>query len=105
MQDQITVQALQAKWQAKEDFLLLDVRSAEEFNHCNLGGSLIPLPELMAQIEELPKNKPILVLCRSGKRSQAAVILLKEAGFSAVKNISGGILAWAKEIDPSFPTY
>lgn len=90
----ICVQALAKLMQQNSDFFLLDVRSAEEHQNFNIGGVLIPLPELSARIHEIPKNKPIVVYCRSGHRSHLAQVFLQQAGFMDVKNLTGGVLAW-----------
>jgi rhodanese-related sulfurtransferase len=75
--------------------LLVDVREpiehAEEFIE---GSVLIPLGELPARMAELPKDRQLLVICRSGKRGQQAVAKLEAAGFSKARNVEGGILAW-----------
>jgi len=56
-------------------------------------------------LDELDKNQTIAVLCRSGGRSANATVLLNNAGFKSVYNITGGIIAWAQEIDPNVPIY
>jgi rhodanese-related sulfurtransferase len=74
--------------------LLLDVRSKEEFRDAHIAGAkLIPLDELSRRQAELPKDRPILCICRSGSRSGMAVGQLKAAGFN-VTNISGGLISW-----------
>lgn len=83
---------------------LLDVRDADEYAICNLGGHLIPLEQLPARLAELDRSKEIAVHCRSGARSALAAELLIANGFVA-KNVSGGILAWAEKIDPAMPKY
>lgn len=90
----ICVQMLAKLMQENSDFFLLDVRSIEEHHNFNLGGVLIPLPELSARIHEIPANKPIVVYCRSGHRSHLAQVLLQQAGYPDVKNLTGGVLAW-----------
>ena len=69
------------------------------------GAVLIPLGELGQRTAELPRDKRILVHCKSGGRSARAVSLLREEGFEDVWNISGGIIAWAREIDPKMAEY
>ncbi|HYE24793.1 MAG TPA: Mov34/MPN/PAD-1 family protein [Clostridia bacterium] len=83
---------------------LLDVREADEYAICNLGGHLIPLEQLPARLAELDPSREIAVYCRSGARSAQAVELLIANGFMA-KNVAGGILAWAEKIDPAMPKY
>jgi len=75
------------------EFFLLDVREPHEFCARNLNGHLIPLAELPDRLNEIPKDKPIVVHCRSGMRSAQAVEFLLSNGFTDVVNLKGGILA------------
>ncbi len=85
---------------------ILDVREPHEFEICRIpGSSLIPLGSLDSHIAELDRNWDIVVHCRSGVRSAKAVRFLREAGFGNVKNLAGGILAWADQVDTSVPKY
>jgi adenylyltransferase/sulfurtransferase len=104
---QISVQELKKKLDAKEDFFLLDVREPHEAKIVNIGAPLIPLGELAKRLDELApqKDREIVVHCKSGGRSQKAAQLLKNAGFTHVENLAGGILAWADKIDPTMPKY
>jgi adenylyltransferase/sulfurtransferase len=104
---QITVQELKSKLDAKEDVFVLDVREPHEYPIANLGAPLIPVGSIESRIGELAaqKNREIVVHCRSGARSQKAALVLKQAGFTNVSNLAGGILAWADKIDPSMPKY
>jgi adenylyltransferase/sulfurtransferase len=86
--------------------LVLDVRNPEEIAVCRIAGStVIPLPELADRLGELDKAAPIVVHCKSGARSAKAVALMREAGFADLRNLTGGILAWIKDVDPSLSTY
>ena len=81
------------------DYLLLDVRTQEEYDQDNIeGATLIPVAELEARLDELAqyKDTPILVYCRSGNRSMTASQILIENGFEDVHNLLGGIGAWNK---------
>lgn len=85
---------------------LLDVRSLEETKICNLDNSiLIPLPELEKRLDELDKNEDIVVYCHAGVRSNHAAHLMRRNGFRKVRNLSGGITAWALDVDRSMPRY
>ncbi len=85
---------------------ILDVRNPPEIEICRIAGStVIPLPELAGRLDELDRSVPMVVHCKSGARSAKAIALLREAGFTRLKNLTGGILAWAKDVDPSLPTY
>lgn len=82
------------------------MRNPEEIQICRLAGStVIPLPELQERVGELDPSAEIVVHCKSGVRSAKAIAFLRTAGFTRLKNLQGGILAWIKEIDPSLPSY
>lgn len=103
---EITVHEYKALRDGSEPPFLLDVRQPEEYEQANLDGALIPLGELADRIGELDGHRAdaqIVVQCRSGGRSAKAVELLQAHGFTNVVNLQGGILGWAKEIDPSLP--
>lgn len=85
--------------------MLLDVREQFEYQISNLNGTLIPLQQLKDRLDELDKDKEIIVMCRSGSRSMDACHTLQENGFKNVVNLKGGVNAWAKEIDSSMPVY
>jgi sulfur-carrier protein adenylyltransferase/sulfurtransferase len=86
--------------------LLVDVRTPEEHAICAIEGSvLIPLQDLAYRFSELDKNKHIIVYCKSGIRGAKALALLSTEGFEGVRNLSGGILAWASLTDKAMPTY
>jgi rhodanese-related sulfurtransferase len=79
----------------KDNYIILDVRSKEEFDSGHLDSALlIPVNELESRYGELPKDKPIIVYCRSGKRSAQAAAILVNKGFSQVYDMTGGINAW-----------
>jgi sulfur-carrier protein adenylyltransferase/sulfurtransferase len=85
---------------------VLDVRNPEEIAICRIAGStVIPLPELPNRLGELDPSTPMIVHCKSGVRSAKAIAVLQTAGFTGLKNLNGGILAWIKDVDPSLPTY
>jgi adenylyltransferase/sulfurtransferase len=104
---QVSVETLKKKLDAKEDVFVLDVREPHEVPIASLGAPLIPVGSLAQRVAELAehKNDEIVIHCRSGSRSQKAALILKEAGFTNVSNLAGGILAWADKIDPSMPKY
>lgn len=102
----ISVRDLKRKIDADEPFQLLDVREIFEHEIARIDGAkLIPLREIGARAEELPRDEQIIVHCHSGKRSAQAVRLLRERGFRHVYNLEGGIDAWSSEIDPTVPRY
>ena len=103
---EITVEELKQRLDRKESVFILDVRNPEEYQICRIEGStLLPLPELPRRFSELDKDAEMVVHCKSGMRSAKAVQFLREKGFGKLKNLKGGILAWAQRIDRSMPTY
>jgi adenylyltransferase/sulfurtransferase len=97
-----------ARLEARETFLLLDVRNDDEFARARIEGSkLIPLDQLEARIDELDdwRSGKIVVHCHLGGRSEKACRLLLERGFEAVENLEGGIDAWALTVDPRIARY
>jgi rhodanese-related sulfurtransferase len=102
---EISVLELKEKIDNKEDFQLIDVREDFEYEMSNLGGTLIPLAGIMIESEKIAKDKPVIVHCRSGKRSAVAIMQLEQKGFDNLYNLKGGILAWAEEIDPAMEVY
>ena len=102
----ITVSELKRKLDAKEKFELIDVREKFEWEIARIpGAKLIPLGELPSRMSELDSADEIVIQCKSGMRSAKALKLLSEAGFAKLSNLTGGIEAWANEIDPSVPKY
>ena len=95
--DQITVEEFIEKLMLNEPIFVLDVREEDEYHAFNIEGHLIPLGQLASRLDEIPRDIPIVVHCRSGHRSQAAVDFLKQNGITA-KNLVGGILAWQQAI-------
>ncbi len=104
---QVTVEVLKSKLDANADIFVLDVREQHEYPIANIGAPLIPVGELEKRVAELAahRDREVIVHCRSGARSQKAAIILKNAGFTNVSNLTGGILAWADKIDTSMPKY
>jgi rhodanese-related sulfurtransferase len=92
----ITVQQLKQKIVDKESPILIDVREPMEYQMFNIGAELIPLGGLVQQLDryEEQKDTEIIVLCRSGARSGTAKVLMERAGFTKVRNLTGGMLAW-----------
>ncbi len=105
--EEITVSQLKEMQETNQEFLLLDVRETFEYEFTNIGGELIPLDQLPTRVDEIEsyKDKPIIVMCRSGSRSARACEFLSRNGFNDVKNLKGGINDWAREVDPGLPVY
>jgi rhodanese-related sulfurtransferase len=102
---EITVKELKRKLDKQEDFQLIDVREEFEYEVSNLNGENIPLGGLLLEVEKIATDKPVIIHCRSGARSAAAVMQLEAQGFTRLYNLKGGIVAWAQEIDPNMPVY
>jgi rhodanese-related sulfurtransferase len=103
---EISVQELKEMMDNHKDFQLIDVREDFEYEMSNLGGKLIPLGGILIEAEQIAKDKPVIVQCRSGKRSAAAIMQLEQQfGFTNLYNLRGGMLAWAEEIDPTIEVY
>ena len=81
------------------------MREPQEYQINNLGGHLIPLNDLPNRVNELDSSKEIVVHCKTGIRSARAIALLKQMGFKKLKNLAGGISAWAERIDLNMPRY
>jgi len=92
----ITATELQAMITAKTPLYLLDVRSSQEFKHDGhiAGAHLIPLGELPSKLAQIPRDRTVVCICRSGARSGAALNQLAQAGFTNIRNLSGGMMGW-----------
>ncbi len=102
----ITPERLKQRIDAGEDLFVLDVRNPNEFQICRIPGTVfLPLPELPARVAEVPKDREVIVHCKSGMRSAKAIDFLKSQGYSKLVNLTGGILAWAEKVDPGMPRY
>lgn len=103
---QITPLEVKNNREAGDEFIILDVREPLEYQIAHIPDSvLIPLGELKARIEELDPSKDIVTLCHHGMRSQSALGILLQHGFTKVKNLNGGIDAYSLTADPSIPRY
>ena len=81
----------------RQDVFLLDVRTAGEFREVRLDGAkLIPIDQLLRRMQEVPRDRPILVYCAVGSRSSQVVGYMARTGFAEVYNLYGGIYAWGK---------
>lgn len=102
----ITVQELKARIDAGTRPFILDVREPTEYQINRIEGSvLIPLGELPQRFRELDGSIEIVAQCKGGVRSAKAAAFLRQQGFTNVRNLTGGIMAWAEQIDPSMPKY
>ncbi len=102
---QLTVKELKARRDQGEDIFLLDVREPYEVQIAQIGGTVIPQNDVPKRLAEIPRDREIVVHCRSGARSQRIAEFLKQSGYTQVVNLAGGILAWSDEIDPKVQKY
>ena len=102
----ISVAELKQKIDQRSETMLLDVREPFEYEIARIeGATLVPLAQLNGRLEELPRDRDIIAICKSGVRSAYAVQLLQLSGFPRSFNLEGGVDAWAEEIDPSMARY
>lgn len=103
---EIEPQEVKARIDRGDNFILIDVREPHEHQICHIPqAQLIPLGTVQARLGEFDKNAEIVLHCKSGVRSGKAQAMFKEAGFTRVLNMKGGILAWSDKVDPSVPKY
>lgn len=103
---EISVTELKSKIDNNEDFQLIDVREQYEIDIVTINGEHIPMGEIMSNLDKVAKDKMVIVHCRSGARSAAIVNALEQqTGAENLYNLTGGILAWIDEIDPSMSKY
>ena len=105
---EISPTEFQKEWAEGKRPVLIDVREQHEWDIVNLSeysAHLLPLGQLAARMDEIPRDQDVVVQCKSGGRSGQAQQKLVAAGYKRVRNLTGGILGWAKEVDPSKPKY
>ena len=106
--EQISVTQLKA-WlddMASDKPVLLDVREPQEFAHCHIeGAQLMPMNTVPAQVQALDADRPTVVICHHGMRSAQVAMYLQQQGFGKLFNLSGGVAAWAAQVDSAMPTY
>lgn len=102
----ITAPELASKLEGSESLRLIDVREPHELEISHLeGAELIPLGQFASRLSELDSSEDIVLFCKAGTRSTRALEILASAGFKKIKNLKGGINAWAESVDPSLPIY
>jgi adenylyltransferase/sulfurtransferase len=103
---EVTAAELAREMKANPGLILVDVREPHEWDICHIQGArLIPLGQLPGRLAELNGHQEIVTQCHTGVRSMRALEILRAAGFARVRNLRGGIAAWAAEVDPSLPHY
>jgi adenylyltransferase/sulfurtransferase len=102
----INVHDLKARFDAGETPIIVDVREPHEWEISAIEGSLrIPKGQVVARMNEIPREGEVIVQCKTGIRSRDAILMLQEQGYTNLVNLVGGINGWAREIDKSLPTY
>jgi adenylyltransferase/sulfurtransferase len=97
---EISAQELKRMQEAGEPFQLIDVREPYEAERCTLGGTLIPMGEIVDRLSEIRKDVPVVVHCRSGARSSAVINALSTRyGYTNLINLKGGILGYGMDVD------
>ena len=103
---EITPQNLKMRLDRNDRPLLLDVRQDWETKLCRLPNAVhIPIEEIELRVEELNPDDEIVVYCHQGVRSAAVAQWLRQLGFKSVRNLSGGLDAWARTVDPAMRRY
>ena len=103
---EITPTELSEALSSTDNIVLLDVREDDELQICHLDFTHhIPLGDLDDRMDELDPDDKIIVYCKLGGRSARAAQALVDHGFKDVTNLTGGIIGWSKDVDPSLPTY
>lgn len=103
---QMTVMEYKELLDSGADHVLLDVREPDELAIAAIHPCLeVPMRTIPQRMEELPKDKPIVVVCHTGTRSMQVCQFLDQSGYDNVVNLMGGINAWSRQIDPSVPLY
>lgn len=102
----VNVQELKEMMDNGDDFVIIDVREPDETTICSIGGVNIPLGLIDKNTAKIPRDKPAVVMCRSGKRSYMAILFLQqEHEYDNLYNLNGGIVAYARDIDTSLTLY
>ncbi|XZG70102.1 rhodanese-like domain-containing protein [Chitinibacteraceae bacterium HSL-7] len=103
---QVSPNELAQQLASGEKPVLLDVREGWEVAHCALPGvTHIPMGEIPARQLELDPDATTVVICHHGVRSYQVAMFLERNGFSDIRNLQGGVAAWADDVDPAFPRY
>jgi adenylyltransferase/sulfurtransferase len=84
---------------------LVDIRELYEVETCSIGGDHIPMGEIVERMNEIKRDMPVVIHCKSGRRSEAVVTYLRSVGLLNVFSLRDGIMGWAEAIDPSMERY
>ena len=101
MKDLTAIQLREMK-EKGDDFQLIDIREEFEYDMGHIGGELMPMGTIFELSDKIHREKPVVLYCRSGNRSTVVIRELESRfGFTNLYNLQGGILAWARDVDPS----
>lgn len=103
--NEITVRELKEKMDNGEDIQIIDVREPFEYEMSNIGGENIPLAGIVIESDKIDTEKPVIMVCRTGRRSGVAAMQLEQLGYSNVYNLEGGLVEWADRIEPGMQVY
>ena len=95
-----------ADWKKNEvAHQLIDIREQYEIEICSIGGTHIPMGEVVMRVAEIRRDIPVVIHCKSGRRSEAVVAHLSRIGFHNVTSLEGGIIGWIDSVDSSLERY
>jgi rhodanese-related sulfurtransferase len=98
----ITPVELKQRLDNGEDIPVIDVREDWELEITSLPfARQIRMVEILRQLDKVPKDRPVVIMCRSGSRSSRTIEMMQLKGYTNLLNLDGGILAWAREVDPT----
>lgn len=101
---ELTPKDLKARLDAGEDIAVIDVREDWEFNLGALpGAGHIVMNDIPDSLDQLPKDKPVVFVCHTGRRSMAVTDWVEGQGYDNVINLTGGVMRWMLDVDPTFP--
>jgi molybdopterin/thiamine biosynthesis adenylyltransferase/rhodanese-related sulfurtransferase len=104
--EEITATELKRRLESGEDLEMVDVREPHEWAICRIAGArLVPLGTLAERLHEFDSSRTYVMQCKVGARSARAITQLRQAGFKKLLNLRGGVNAWAREVEPTMPTY
>jgi sulfur-carrier protein adenylyltransferase/sulfurtransferase len=103
---QISPRELKQRLDDGEAVTLIDVREPVERDICHIGGDLIPKDSVLQHLDRIPREGDVVIYCRSGGRSQSVIQELQtQCGYTNLINLTGGVLRWSDEVDPSVVKY
>lgn len=95
-----------AQWKIDRiEHQLIDIREQYEVDTCNIGGTHIPMDQILSRLSEVRRDIPVVIHCKSGRRSEAVVTHLNRLGYSNITSLEGGIMGWIDSIDSSLERY